>query len=83
MQTCRHFIKKPYFKPLFCVCNVCKCNFLTSAFILACRHADIKVYTFTNVTTMQKIKLYFITNYNNIRYKLHFLQYSKNFVRNS
>ena len=47
MQTCRHFIKKPYFKPFFCVCNVCKGNFSTSAFIFTCRHTDIKMYKLT------------------------------------
>ena len=47
MQTCRHFIKKPYFKPFFCVCNVCKYKFSMSAFIFTCRHADIKIYNLT------------------------------------
>ena len=51
MQTCRHFVIKPYFKPFFMSAFVCKGKNIMSAFIFQCRHADIKVYNFTIVIT--------------------------------
>ena len=47
MQTCRHFIKKPYFKPFFMSAFVRNRIFSMSAFILTmqtCGHKNIQLY---------------------------------------
>ena len=61
---------------------VCNTSFCMSAFIFTCRHADIKVYKLTNVIAIQSMKLYFMYSKPTLHYKPHFLQHSKNFVRN-